>query len=187
MSTLKEEINKKFKEVLNQSGMMEQIESLRKEIDESGISSFAELNGELKEKLLQLKEETESKFEETLKSLGLHIKPPPYKYAKNRFDQLNEEIRLVIEAMIDSSNSKNKIEELKSEAAKAVNAPDSESKSKIPVLKQQIRQSITETISSSGLKDKYVKLMAEISEIVKSPEGVDGKSIGGNEKEANSR
>ncbi|CAL5351373.1 hypothetical protein CsSME_00038698 [Camellia sinensis var. sinensis] len=184
---LKQEINKKFKEVLDQRDMKNRIDALKKEIEDSGISTFAELNQGMKEKILQVKEEIETEFADVLESLGLHVEPRSFSDVKDKIEELNEEINQVIEDVINSSDLKNKIEQLKLEVAKAGKTLDSESKSKIMVLEQQIKQCIAEAMDSSVLKEKHEKLKAEISEALESSGGLDASLIKGNVKEGNSK
>ncbi|KAL6954332.1 Chromatin assembly factor 1 subunit p50 [Sarracenia purpurea var. burkii] len=184
--TLKQEINKKFKEVLDQPDIKGKIEELKKEIEDSGVSTFADLNQGLKEKFLQVKEETEIKFTDVLKSLELRVEPPSVSEVKVKIDELNKEINQVIEDVINSSDLKNKIEQLKLEATEARKNSDSESKLKILVLEQQIKESLAEAMNSSGLKDKYEKLKSEISEAMESSGGLYGSLVKENIKEGNS-
>ncbi|KAL6998393.1 Chromatin assembly factor 1 subunit p50 [Sarracenia purpurea var. burkii] len=184
---LKQEINTKFKEVLDQPNIKDKIEALKMEIEESGKSTLAELNQSIKDKILQVKEEIEREFGDVLKSLGLHVEPPSVQNVTGKIDTLNEEISHVIEDVINSSDLKNKMEQLKLEVAKARNSPDSETRSKILVLEQQIKQGIAEAVSSSVLKDKHEKLKAEISEAMESSGGLDGSLIMGNLNQGNSK
>ncbi|KAL6987728.1 Chromatin assembly factor 1 subunit p50 [Sarracenia purpurea var. burkii] len=184
--TLKQEINKKFKEVLDQPDIKGKIEELKKEIEDSGVSTFADLNQGLKEKFLQVKEETEIKFTDVLNSLELRVEPPSVSEIKVKIDELNKEINQVIEDVINSSDLKNKIEQLKLEATEARKNSDSESKLKILVLEQQIKESLAEAMNSSGLKDKYEKLKSEISEAMESSGGLYGSLVKENIKEGNS-
>ncbi|THG17358.1 hypothetical protein TEA_018337 [Camellia sinensis var. sinensis] len=187
IGTLKQEINEKFTEVLDQPDMKEKIEALKKEIEDSGVSTFAELNQDLKEKILQVKEETEIKFADVLKSLGMHVEPPSFSDVKVKIEELNDEINDIIEDVINSSDLKNKIEQLKLEVAKAGKTPDLESKRKIMVLEQQIKQSLAEVMDSTVLKEKHEKLKAEIFEAMESSGGLYGNLIKGNMKDGNSK
>ncbi|XAR50867.1 Acetyl-CoA carboxylase [Bertholletia excelsa] len=172
--TLELDINKKFKEILNKPGMKGKIEALKKEIENSGVSTFAELNQDQKEKILEVKEEIEMEVSDVLKSFGLHIEPPSLSDFKTKMEELNEEINQVIEDVVNSSDLKNKIQQLKLEVVKVGKSSDPQSKGKILELEQQIKQSLADAMNSSVLKGRYEKLKAEISEVMESSGGLDG-------------
>ncbi|KAL3536482.1 hypothetical protein ACH5RR_004943 [Cinchona calisaya] len=165
---LKQEINKRFKELTEQPDTKQKIEALRTEIENSGISE------EVKEKSLLLKDELESEFVAIIKSLGLYVHLPSFVDAKAKVDEFNKEINHVMEDVVSSTDMKNKIELLKAEVAKAGKTPDAESKAKIQALEQQIKQSLVNAMSFSELQEKHEKLKAEISEGLESSEGANG-------------
>uniref|UniRef100_A0A5B6YPI9 acetyl-CoA carboxytransferase n=1 Tax=Davidia involucrata TaxID=16924 RepID=A0A5B6YPI9_DAVIN len=185
--TLKQEINKRFKEVMDRSNVKEKIEALKAKIENSGVSRVGDLDQGLKEKIVQVKEEIELEFADVLESLGLHMEPPSFSDVKVKIEEFNEEINKGIEDVINSSDLKNKIELLKLEVAKAGKTPDLESKSKIQTLEQQIKQSLAEAINFSGLKERHEKLKADISEAMESSGGLDGSLVKRNLKEDNSK
>ncbi|GFY83735.1 acetyl Co-enzyme a carboxylase carboxyltransferase alpha subunit [Actinidia rufa] len=162
--TLKEEINKKLEEVLDQPDVKKKIEALKKEIEDTGMSTFTDLDQGVKEKILQVKEDIELKSAIALISMGLQLEPPFLSDLNVKIEEFNEEINQGIEEVIYTSDLKYKIEQLKLEVAKARMNPDTESKIKILILEQQIKQGLGKAMSSSKLKKKFVKLKAEISE-----------------------
>ncbi|KAL9150498.1 hypothetical protein ABFS82_12G172100 [Erythranthe guttata] len=159
---LKLEINKKFSELMDRPDVKQKIEVLKAEIENSEIDS----NPELKEKVMQLKGELESEIKGVLTSVGLQVvSSRPETVAKiNAFDQ---EINVVIDNVVNSSDLKERIELLKAEVEKAGNKPDEDSKSKIQALTAEIKEAISEAISSSELKEKHERLAAEILEASK--------------------
>lgn len=182
---LKQEINKKFEEVMCRPDIKEKMEAIKAKLQDSGASSFGDLDDDLKEKLVKTKKEIESELTDGLKSLGLDVEvikskakefseQTSFSNFRSKMDNLNEEINKKIEDVINSSDLKDMIELLKLEIAKAGKKPDVKSKSKIQALEQQIKQRLSEAISSSELKEKHEELMAEISEATKSPGGLDG-------------
>uniref|UniRef100_A0A5B6YPI6 acetyl-CoA carboxytransferase n=1 Tax=Davidia involucrata TaxID=16924 RepID=A0A5B6YPI6_DAVIN len=185
--TLKQEINKKFKEVMDRSDVKEKIEALKAEIENLGVSRVGDLDQGLKEKIVQAKEKIELEFADVLKSLGLHVDPPSFSDIKVKIEEFNEKISNGIEDVINSSDLKNKIELLKLEVAKAGKTPDLESKGKIQTLEQQIKQSLAEAMNSLGLKENHEKLKAEISEAMESSGGLDGSLVKENLKENSSK
>ncbi|XP_052173148.1 acetyl-coenzyme A carboxylase carboxyl transferase subunit alpha, chloroplastic-like [Diospyros lotus] len=185
-SMLKQEINKKFKEVLEQPNMKEKIEALEKEIEDSGVSTFADLDQDMKDKILQLKEEIEIEFSDVLKSLGLHVELPSSSNPKVKIEKVNEEINQVIEDVINSTDLRNQIEQLKLEVSKAGRTPNMESQEKILALVKQIKQNVAEAMDSSVLKEKYENLKVQISEAMKSV-GSNGSLVTGNVEGGNSK
>ncbi|XWS43809.1 hypothetical protein CRYUN_Cryun16bG0136100 [Craigia yunnanensis] len=184
-ATLKQEVNKKFNEVLARPEINEKLEALKCEVQNSGSSSFLDLDQGLKDKILNMKKEIELEMINALESLGLDVEvvksnakvlseQTSLSVFKNKVDNLNEEINKRIENVVNSSELKNMIESLKLEIAKAGKKPDIESKSKIEAIQQQIKQRLSEAISSSELKGKHEELKAEISEAIESSAGTDG-------------
>ena len=184
-TTLKQEINKRFKEVMDRTDLKEKIEALKAEIENSEMSTIGDLDDELKEKIVRVKKEIEFEMAEVLKSLGLDvagveskamdlIQETPVPGFQLKIEELNEEINKGIEDAIRSSDLKSKIELLKLELAKAGQTPDLESKDKIRALDQEIRQTIAEAMNSSELLEKFEKLNAEISESAESSGGLNG-------------
>ncbi|XP_044461180.1 acetyl-coenzyme A carboxylase carboxyl transferase subunit alpha, chloroplastic-like [Mangifera indica] len=184
-SRLKQDINEKFKEIIGQSDLKEKMEALKAEIQESGVSNLGDLDEEVKERIVSVKQEIESELTNVLKSMGLEIVDVKSKKAgelseetsfsnfKGKMDKLNEEINKKIEDVIKSSDLKATIEFLKLERAKAGKAPDITSKNKIEALERQIKQKLSKAISSSELKKQHEDLMAEISETTESVGGLD--------------
>ncbi|KAK9000974.1 hypothetical protein V6N11_082768 [Hibiscus sabdariffa] len=165
-ATLKKEVNKKFNEVMSRSEINEKLEAIKAEVQNSGSSSFADLDQGLKDKVLNVKKEIESEMISALESFGLDVvlvksnakvlsEKASLSVFKNKVDNLNEEINKKIENVASSSELKNMIELLKLEIARAGNKPDAESKSKIDALQKQIKQRLSEAIISSELKEKH--------------------------------
>ncbi|XVF55133.1 hypothetical protein PTKIN_Ptkin06aG0011900 [Pterospermum kingtungense] len=183
-STLKQEVNKKFNEVMARPEINEKIEALKAEVQNSGSSSFMDLDQGLKDKIVSMKKEIELEMINALESLGLDVEvvksnakalseQTSISVFKNKVDNLNKEINKKIENVANSSELKNMIESLKLEIAKAGQKPGIESKSKIDTLQQQIKQKLSEAISSSELKEKHEELKEEISEAIESSAGTD--------------
>ncbi|XP_073149383.1 acetyl-coenzyme A carboxylase carboxyl transferase subunit alpha, chloroplastic [Henckelia pumila] len=177
------EINKKFRELVDRPDMKQKIERLKAEISESGLSDVGS-NQELKEKVLQLKEELDSELKAVLGSMGFQVNPRAVPEAKAKVEAFNEEVNMIIEDVVSSSGLKEKIELLKTEVAKAGNSQDPDSKSKIEALEAELRQTIIGAISSPELKEKHEKMVAEIAETAESSVGSNG-SLGeeGNQSE----
>ncbi|XP_051127017.1 acetyl-coenzyme A carboxylase carboxyl transferase subunit alpha, chloroplastic-like isoform X2 [Andrographis paniculata] len=173
---LKDEVNRKFGEVVERSDLKQKIDMLKAEIATSGVSSI-DSKPELKERVLQLGAELESEFVRVLESMGLEVVPSkPEVLAKiNAFD---EEVTMIIDDVVNSSDLKDRIEVLKMELEKAGTKPDEESKSKIQALEAEIKKSITEAISTPELKEKHKTLEAEILETTKSSVKADDASLG---------
>ncbi|CAK9179761.1 unnamed protein product [Ilex paraguariensis] len=180
--SMKQEINKRFKEVIDRPDVKQKIEALKAEIENSGMSRIQDLNQDLKKKIVQIKEDIEFEFADVLKSSGLHVYPPSFLDVKSKVDQFNEEINDIMKNVIGTSELKAKIDLLKMEVAKAGKTPDLESRNKIQALEQQIKQSLAEAMSSLALKDKHEKLKAEISEAAESSGGSNGSLITENPK-----
>ncbi|XP_015897111.1 acetyl-coenzyme A carboxylase carboxyl transferase subunit alpha, chloroplastic [Ziziphus jujuba] len=171
---LKEEINTKFKEVLERPDIKEKYESLAAEVQNSGVTKFENLEPQLKEKILKLREEVEFEFAFVLDCLGLEIEEilpnprylteEPAPELKAKLEEFEKEINHGIENVVHSSDLKDKIELLKSEFAKAVDSTDPESVDRVLALEKEIKQSLEASLASSNLKDKYEKLTEEISE-----------------------
>ncbi|KAL3839436.1 hypothetical protein ACJIZ3_024027 [Penstemon smallii] len=161
---LKLEAIKRFKELMDRPDVKQKIENLKAEIADSGISDL-DSNPVLKAKVLQLNRELDSEFKRVLKSAGILMVDPDTKEKVNAF---NEEVNMIIDDTVNSSDLKEKIELLKIEVAKAGDAPDEKSRSKIQALEAEIKQALTEAISSPELKQKHDKLATEISEGAKS-------------------
>ncbi|XP_021289111.1 acetyl-coenzyme A carboxylase carboxyl transferase subunit alpha, chloroplastic [Herrania umbratica] len=184
-ATLKQEVNKKFNEVMGRPEINEKFEALKAEVQNSGASSFVDLDQGLKDKILNMKKEVELEIINALESLGLDVEvvksnakvlgdQASLSVFKDKVEYLNEEINKKIENVVHSSELKNMMESLKLEIAKAGKTPNIESKSKIKALEQQIKQRLSEAISSSELKGKHEELKAEISEAIQSSGGTDG-------------
>ncbi|KAF8397347.1 hypothetical protein HHK36_016260 [Tetracentron sinense] len=183
--TLKQEINKRFKEVMDRSDVKEKIEALKTDIANAGVTADRELDNELKEKIVKVKKEIELELSDVLKSLSLDVEVVESKVKdfseqtsfsdfKVKIEELNEEINKGIEDTINSSDLKNQIDLLKLEVIKAGKTPDLKAKAKIEALKQQIKQSLAEAMHSSALIEKHENLKVEISKTMESSGGLDG-------------
>ncbi|XP_039013024.1 acetyl-coenzyme A carboxylase carboxyl transferase subunit alpha, chloroplastic-like [Hibiscus syriacus] len=184
-ATLKQEVNKKFNEVMSRPDINEKLEAIKAEVQNSGSASFADLDQGLKDKVINMKKEIESEMISALKSFGLDVvvvksnakllsERASLSIFKSKVDNLNEEISKKIENVASSFELKNMIELLKLEIARAGRKPDTESKSKIEALQKHIKQNLSEAIISSELKEKHEELKAKISEMVQSSAGTDG-------------
>ncbi|KAL5550120.1 hypothetical protein UlMin_000296 [Ulmus minor] len=184
-ASMKQEINEKFKEVIDRQDLKEKFGVLKAEIQNSGVSKFEDLDANLKEKIVKMKKELEFELANVLQSLGLNVEAVKSKstYLEEestlsskviaKIEELNEEIHEGIESVVSSSDLKNKIELLKLEVAKAGNKPDLDSQNRIAALEQQIKQSLAAALDSSTLKEKHEKLKAEISQSIESSGGLD--------------
>ncbi|XP_023517802.1 acetyl-coenzyme A carboxylase carboxyl transferase subunit alpha, chloroplastic-like [Cucurbita pepo subsp. pepo] len=183
---LKQEINKKFAEVLGRSDVREKYEALRAEIANSGASTYMNLDPELQKKIDKVKKEIQGELLDALKSLGLGVEVLTSKAEglsgqaslslfKPKIKELNEEINQGIESVASRTDLKDKIELLKLEVAKAGKTPDTTSRNKILALEQQIKQSLAAALDSSDLKNKHEKLREEILETAESSAGLDPK------------
>ncbi|KAF5750868.1 acetyl-coenzyme A carboxylase carboxyl transferase [Tripterygium wilfordii] len=184
-ASLKQEINSKFKEVMDRPDIKEKIDVLTAEVQRSGVSKFDDLDEGLKENILKIKKEIELVGVDILMSMGLEVEVVQAKARefserttfpkfKDRLQNLNKEVYKKIEDVVNSSDLKNMIEVLKLETAKAGKTPNTESRRKIEALEQQIKQRLSEALSSTELKEKHEELGAEISEALKSSGGLDG-------------
>ncbi|KAL0347399.1 UNVERIFIED_CONTAM: Acetyl-coenzyme A carboxylase carboxyl transferase subunit alpha, chloroplastic [Sesamum calycinum] len=163
---LKIEINKRFNELVDRPDVKQKIETLKAEIANSGVSGIG-ANAELKERVQKLSKELDSEFRDVLKSFGLQVVPSaPAAMAK--IDAFGEEVSMIIDDFVHSSDLKDKIEMLKVEVGKAGNTPDGDSKSKIQALETEIKQAIIEAISSPELREKHERMATEVLEATKS-------------------
>lgn len=183
-SPLQLEIQKKYKEILDQPAIKQKLEALKAEIKNTGSSGIEGLDQDLKEKIGQVRKDIESELADALEPLGLRLNKVPVP-VKEKVDELNKESIKIIEDVIStSSDLKRKIELLKIEVAISGKTPSTESKSKIQALEQEIKQGVEKAISSSALKEKFERLKAEIAEVTSS-EGKDGSVLPGSTPEIN--
>lgn len=178
---LKQQVNKKFKEILDRPELKEKVETLKSEIEKSGASTPNDLDNGLKKRIVEVKKEIETAFATAVKFLDVDVKikksnvvdsiegslPPNL---KSMMGELDEEISDKIEDIVNSSDLKNKISFLKSEAAKAGKNADAELQNKIQVLIKEVKESLAEALSSSELAEKHKKLQAEIEQVLESGE-----------------
>ncbi|KAF6169235.1 hypothetical protein GIB67_013665 [Kingdonia uniflora] len=176
---LKQEINKRFKQVMEErSDLKEKMESFEADIASArSASTDGDLDQGLKEKILKAKKEIELELADVLKSSNLDVEVVDSKMKdfiseqtslpefKLKAEKLNREIYGGIEGAIHTADIERKMELLKLEIAKK---PTPESKSKIEALNQQIRKSIAEALSSSELIEKHKQLKTEIVETMNS-------------------
>ncbi|KAF2306349.1 hypothetical protein GH714_016884 [Hevea brasiliensis] len=194
---LKEEINKKLKEVMDRPDIREKVEALKAELRMSGASNEGELDGETKESIVKMRKEIELELTNFLESMGLDVEivsskakevsqQTPFLDFRARVESLKEQTNKKIEDLINSSDLKNMIELLKLEVAKAGKKPDVATKNKIEALEQQIKQRLSAAINSSELKEKHEELKVEISEAVEFAAGLDGTLKNDDSKEGSS-
>lgn len=177
----KQEVRKKFVEVINNPRIKENYEALTAEIQRVGASSSSDLDDELKNKIIEFNKEVDSQLVNALKSVGLDVqlvkaegrdsKESEVSEYVPEIEELKKDIEKEIEISASSSDVKSKIEQLKLEVAKAGETPDPESKKRITSLMQQIKQGLVEAIDSSSIKEKYDNLVSKVSS---KPEEVDG-------------
>lgn len=175
-AVLKQEVNKKFNEIIGRPEIKDKVEILKSDIEKSGASTLDDLDHGLKKRIMEVKEELQSEFATALKSLDLDLQIIKSNGTesidgslpsnlKGMVGELDEEIHKRIEDTVNSSDLKNKLDLLKSEAAKAEMNPDVESQSKIEALVQEIKQSLAEVLSTSELVEKHEKLKSEIGKV----------------------
>ncbi|KAH9611994.1 hypothetical protein KSS87_021335 [Heliosperma pusillum] len=175
---LKQEVNKKFKEAIDQrSDLKEKLDIIKSEIENSGVTSVDDLDEELKTKVLEVKKEVQSQIEAVVKSMDMDLKivnikprdggeslPSNLKGIVGEFD---EKLQEKIQDVVNSSDLKNKINLLKLEAGKAgVDATDVGQKNKIQALVQEIKVSLAEALSTSEIVEEHEKLKAEIEKVI---------------------
>lgn len=159
---IKNEINKRFSELVDRPEVKQKIEALKAEIANSGVTDVGS-SPELRTKIMQLSAELESEFKDVLKSVGLQIVSADPS-SKAKVDAFQEEVSMIIDDFVNSSDLKEKIELLKEEVAKAGDKPDEESKTRIQSLVEEIKEVIKEGVSSKELKEKHEKLVSQILE-----------------------
>lgn len=163
-ATLKQELQKKFVDVMNNPRIKENYEALQSEIQRVGASSGSDLDDELKKKIIEFNKEVDLELANAVKSVGLKVefvKPggDVNKSSAPEIEELSKDVQKEIETAANSSpDIKRLMEQLKQEVAKSGGKPDSESKKIIDDLKQQIKHSLAEAIDSSSLKEKYENL-----------------------------
>ncbi|KAJ0878637.1 putative acetyl-CoA carboxylase [Helianthus annuus] len=143
---------------------------MKAEVEKSDVSSIEEFDQDLKEKVLEVREEVESEFINALESSGVHVTSKigqsSMSLVKAKVDELNAEINQIIQDVIESTpDLKSKIEMLKLEVVKDKNTPSKESKEKIEALQQQIKEGVADVMSSAAIKEKYEQLQAELAEL----------------------
>ncbi|KAL3622793.1 Chromatin assembly factor 1 subunit p50 [Castilleja foliolosa] len=84
--------------------------------------------------------------------------------AVTKINAFGEEVTMVIDDVVKSSDLKVKIELLKTMVAKGGDDPDEEMKSKIQVMVAEIKKDISEAISVPELKERHERLAAELLE-----------------------
>ncbi|XP_021717039.1 acetyl-coenzyme A carboxylase carboxyl transferase subunit alpha, chloroplastic-like [Chenopodium quinoa] len=183
---LKQEVNKKFKEILNHPDVKKKVEMLKSEIKNSGASTPNDFDHVLKNKIMEVKKEIEVEFANVLKSLDLDLKiAEPNAVVsvdgslplnlKSMIGELNEEIQGKIQNTVNTSELRDKIDLLKLELAKAGKNADAELQNRIQALTNDIKKSLAQTLSTSELVEKHGKLRSEIEKVLKS-NGISSKS-----------
>ncbi|KAK9668846.1 hypothetical protein RND81_13G090900 [Saponaria officinalis] len=179
-SLLKQELNKKFKEVMDRSDLKEKLETLKSEIQSSGVTNLNDLDSGLKTRIMEVKKQVESEFAEVAKSMDFDLKIVKSRtldgeeslpsHVKGMVEELDEQIKEKIQDVVDSSDLKDKINLLKLEAGKAGKGDNVELQNKIQALIQEIKDSLAEALSKSELVEKHEKLKAEIEKVIESDE-----------------
>ena len=176
---LKQEVNKKFKEVLDRPDIKQKLEMLKSEIEIFGASTPNNMDDVLKKKISEVKKEVETEFAHALKSLNLDLKIAksnavfPVEASlplnlKGMIKELEDETQGKIEEIVNSSDLKNKIHLLKLELSKAGKNSDAELQNKIQVSIKEIKECLAEALRTSELADKHGKLTAEIEKVLES-------------------
>ncbi|XP_057523558.1 acetyl-coenzyme A carboxylase carboxyl transferase subunit alpha, chloroplastic [Amaranthus tricolor] len=189
---LKQEVNKKFKEVLDRPDIKQKLEMLKSEIEIFGASTPNNMDDVLKKKISEVKKEVETEFANALKSLNLDLKIAksnavfPVEASlplnlKGMIKELEDETQGKIEEIVNSSDLKNKIHLLKLELSKAGKNSDAELQNKIQVSIKEIKECLAEALRTSELADKHGKLTAEIEKVLES----DGNSSSGSKTDIN--
>ncbi|KAF9598534.1 hypothetical protein IFM89_028066 [Coptis chinensis] len=185
LTNLKQDVNKKFVEFMNQSDVKEKMKALKTEAA-NAESSDGNLDHGLKEKALKVKKEIELQWANVLKSLNLnveHIVPkakdftelPSLPELKVKIEEMDEEIQKEMSYAIQSTDLRNKLELLKLEVMKAGKKPNPDMIKKIESLQKQIKENLVEALSSSsGLIQKHEELKADIAQAVESSGGMNG-------------
>lgn len=185
-ATLKQELKKKFDDVMNNPRIKENYKALQSEIQRVRASASSDLDDELKKKIIEFNKEVDSQLANALKASGLDVqlvKPgrDSNKSSVPEIEELNKDVvQKEIDILANSSTSiKSMIEQLKLEVARAGGKPDSESKNRIETLTQQIKQSlaeaVAEAVASSSLKEKPENLVSGDGSLKK--EGPTGDSL----------
>ncbi|XP_058737038.1 acetyl-coenzyme A carboxylase carboxyl transferase subunit alpha, chloroplastic-like [Vicia villosa] len=163
-ATLKQELKKKFDDVMNNPRIKENYEALQSEIQRVGASSGSDLDDELKKKIIEFNKEVDLELANAVKSVGLEVefvKPGGGvdKSSVPQIEELSKDVQKEIETVANSSTDiKRLMEQLKQEVAKSGGKPDSESKKIINDLTKQIKNSLAEAVDLSSLKEKYENL-----------------------------
>ncbi|KAK6943066.1 Acetyl-CoA carboxylase, alpha subunit [Dillenia turbinata] len=177
---IKDEMNKRYKEIIDRPDVKAKIEALKAETEASG----SPLDDKQKENIINLKKEIEFKLINALRSSGLDVEATGLKTEKLRklasfpdiktkIEELDLGIHKEIEAVVKSSpDLQRKIELLQTEVAKAGKTPNSETKNKIEALKQEVEQNLAAILASLPLASKYEKLKEEILQATESPGGL---------------
>lgn len=195
---LKQEINKKLKEVMDRPDVKEKVEAVKAEVQKLEASNAGDVDQGAKESIVKMKKEIDLELANVLKSMGLDVEVVKSKAIelseqtsfpdfKAKVESLKEETNKKIEYLVNSSDVKSMIELLKLEAAKAGKTPDVAAKNKIEALEQQIKQKLSAAINSSELKEKHEELRAEINEAIESYEEFDGNLKNDDPKEESSK
>lgn len=172
-TTLKQEVNKKFKEILDRPDIKEKVEMLKSELEKSKASTLDDMDNGLKKKITEVKKEIQTEFATVLRSLDLDLKIVETNAGdtvegslptnvKSMIGELDEEIHKKIEETVNSSDLRNKINLLKLELAKAGKNADGELRNRIQVISKEIKETLAEALSTSELVEKHGKVSAEI-------------------------
>ncbi|KNA15941.1 hypothetical protein SOVF_093530 [Spinacia oleracea] len=176
---LKQQVNMKYKEILDHPDIKKKVEMLKSEIEKSGASSPNDLDHGLKKKMMEVKKEIEIEFATVLRSMDLDLKIAESNgldsvegslplNLKSMIGELNEEIEGKIEDTVNSDELKDKISLLKLELAKAGKNEDAELQKRIQVLIKDIKETLTEALSTSELIEKHGNLRSEIEKVLES-------------------
>lgn len=191
-TTLKQEVNKKFKEILDRPDIKEKVEMLKSELEKSKASTLDDMDNGLKKKITEVKKEIQTEFATVLRSLDLDLKIVETNAGdtvegslptnvKSMIGELDEEIHKKIEETVNSSDLRNKINLLKLELAKAGKNADGELRNRIQVISKEIKETLAEALSTSELVEKHGKVSAEIEKVLES-DGSSSKSTNSGSK-----
>lgn len=191
-TTLKQEVNKKFKEILDRPDIKEKVEMLKSELEKSKASTLDDMDNGLKKKITEVKKEIQTEFATVLRSLDLDLKIVETNAGdtvegslptnvKSMIGELDEEIHKKIEETVNSSDLRNKMNLLKLELAKAGKNADGELRNRIQVISKEIKETLAEALSTSELVEKHGKVSAEIEKVLES-DGSSSKSTNSGSK-----
>ncbi|KAJ8433636.1 hypothetical protein Cgig2_026816 [Carnegiea gigantea] len=171
LAPLGQEVTKKFNEKMDCAYIKQKIEMLNADVAKSRASSLNRLDKELKQRIMEVKNEINCKFASVIMSMYLELGIVESNAAPSLEDmvkELVEEIEDIIEDRVNSSDLEHKIGRLKLEAAKAGMNPEPESVINIQGLINEIKQSLAQALSTSDLVEQHKQLKTEVNKVIES-------------------